>query len=426
MLLLALSAALLGLVLYFLFKARFDTGDVHPAYSSLRADPMGSMVLYESLERLPGVKVERDFSATNRLPDGKDTTYLQLAGRRWAWNTLSDDTVREVESFVVNGGRLVVLFEANSFQPIHEDEKKKTDEKAKKDKDKKKDTEKDATKKEVKPDDKKTKPRRIIEDDEDEDFKPVDLEKRWGFKLDNGIVKGDKEDKVNSGTARNVSGLALHPSIKWNNGGILKDLDPSWKSIYQSNGGSVMAEKTMGQGTIVFATDAFFSSNEAMPADRYAELLVWLIGRNHRIVFDEAHLGIVENPGLATLARKYRLHGLAVALLVLAGLFIWKNTMSLVPKRSEVDRELYVPGKDSAAGFAALLRRNVTPARLLAVCSEEWGKTLSRNARNSERDRQEVASILCEEDAKPKRARDPVATYRRITAALDPRARKSF
>jgi hypothetical protein len=35
-----------------LFVLRFQTGDVYPAYSSLRSDPLGARVFYESLENL--------------------------------------------------------------------------------------------------------------------------------------------------------------------------------------------------------------------------------------------------------------------------------------------------------------------------------------------------------------------------------------
>ena len=40
-----------------LFQLRFEQGDIYPAYSSLRADPLGTKVFYESLETLPGLSV---------------------------------------------------------------------------------------------------------------------------------------------------------------------------------------------------------------------------------------------------------------------------------------------------------------------------------------------------------------------------------
>ena len=56
-----------------LFQLRFEVGDVYPPYSSLRSDPLGAMAFYESLEKLPGVSVRRDFNANNRMPEEPST-----------------------------------------------------------------------------------------------------------------------------------------------------------------------------------------------------------------------------------------------------------------------------------------------------------------------------------------------------------------
>src|SRR5437016_9305442 len=39
--------------------APLETGEVYPAYSSLRSDPLGAKALYESLAALPDLTVER-------------------------------------------------------------------------------------------------------------------------------------------------------------------------------------------------------------------------------------------------------------------------------------------------------------------------------------------------------------------------------
>jgi len=61
-------------------------GEVYPAYSSLRADPLGAMAFYESLESIPGISARRDFSDSNRLPEEPQTVYLHLASPRYEWN----------------------------------------------------------------------------------------------------------------------------------------------------------------------------------------------------------------------------------------------------------------------------------------------------------------------------------------------------
>ncbi|HEX9880373.1 MAG TPA: hypothetical protein VGB25_09285, partial [Candidatus Binatia bacterium] len=63
----ALSIALLLVVVLFagglarLFVQRFERGDVYPPYSSLRTDPLGTKVLYDSLYSLPQMEVRRNY-----------------------------------------------------------------------------------------------------------------------------------------------------------------------------------------------------------------------------------------------------------------------------------------------------------------------------------------------------------------------------
>ena len=73
------SAFTFGLVR--LFQLRFEVGDVYPAYSSLRSDPLGTMAFYESLGRVPGISARRDFSTQNRLPEEPHTVYLHSLDR---------------------------------------------------------------------------------------------------------------------------------------------------------------------------------------------------------------------------------------------------------------------------------------------------------------------------------------------------------
>jgi len=104
--------------LFQLLKLRFEAGDVYPPYSSLRADPLGTMAFYEALERIPDMTVERDFSANNRLPGGRNTTYLHLGARAREWEWIDDEEFRTIEDFVTAGGRLVVTFFPEVTSPV--------------------------------------------------------------------------------------------------------------------------------------------------------------------------------------------------------------------------------------------------------------------------------------------------------------------
>jgi hypothetical protein len=62
----ALAAMFLG-GLVALFTADFAGGEVYPEYSTLRADPDGAKLLFESLTRLPGLTVTRNFLPVQSL-----------------------------------------------------------------------------------------------------------------------------------------------------------------------------------------------------------------------------------------------------------------------------------------------------------------------------------------------------------------------
>ncbi len=60
----------------YLFNLQFESGEVYPEYSSLRADPLGSKLLFDTLARVPGVIVSRSYSALDDVEPG--TTLLLL------------------------------------------------------------------------------------------------------------------------------------------------------------------------------------------------------------------------------------------------------------------------------------------------------------------------------------------------------------
>jgi hypothetical protein len=62
----ALAAVFLG-GLVALFNADFAGGEVYPEYSTLRADPDGAKLLFESLAHLPGLTVTRNFLPVQTL-----------------------------------------------------------------------------------------------------------------------------------------------------------------------------------------------------------------------------------------------------------------------------------------------------------------------------------------------------------------------
>jgi hypothetical protein len=386
-----------------LFKLRFETGDVYPAYSSLRNDPLGASALYESLGRMPGITVSRDFRMTDQLPVGEKVAYLHLAGTPSEWRELPEESFKAIEYFLGRGGRLVIALEPQTTRYFDPTTNYISTTPGGKSKDNKSKSAKPFKKKKM-----------II--NEDEFYKTVSLDERWGINFGFKPMQQDG-DIYEPIKVVNRNEASLPDSVMWHGGGILTNLDESWRVIYARGKDAVLAERRFGPGSVVFSTDSYFLSNEAMQKDRHAELLSWIIGPSREIVFDEAHLGIVNESGVATLMRNYHLHGLIAGLLLLAGLFIWKNSARFVPPHEEERVEDAVAGKDSATGFVNLLRRHVKSADLLELCVTEWKKSAVPGQFASART-ERVETLMRAQKALSPNERTPIATYRAICQAL--------
>ena len=91
-----------------------ETGDVYPAFSSLRSDPMGTRALYESLAETPGITVERLYKERTELSGSNDVMFV-LGVDPVSWSGLKAKELEAYEKLVANGGRLVI-----GFLPVRE------------------------------------------------------------------------------------------------------------------------------------------------------------------------------------------------------------------------------------------------------------------------------------------------------------------
>jgi hypothetical protein len=215
----------------------------------------------------------------------------------------------------------------------------------------------------------------------------------------------------------------LSPLLSWHSGAYFAIGDTNWQVLYQRRKQPVIIQRSVGPGSLVLSTDSYFVSNEALRRERHAELLAWLVGGRRDIIFDETHLGVEERPGVAGLMRQYHLQGVLLALAVIAALFIWKNSLPLVPPlpgQPDEDRSSLVQGKEASAGFASLLRRGIAPADILSICVAEWKSACARQPRAAAR-LPAIEKIVEQEQARPAATRRPVETWQAIRQILNER-----
>ena len=352
---LALIVVLAGGLLFGLWKLyelRFASGDIYPQYSSLRSDALGTKALYESLQQIPGLAAARNYREFASLPKGKDTV-LVLGENPFLFQATPEEEIKEYEALAASGARIVV-----AMRPVNRQREKPPEE----------------------PTGKKT---------------PVtpEIERRWGIQF--GYVT------LPSGQAEPETGD-----------------NPKLTSLYFRYEGNVVhrVERRFGSGSIVLLASCYPMSNEALAGERDTKTIAWALGETRNVIFDERHLGIEESGGVVTLARKYHLEGLGVVLLVLLGLFIWKNSASLLPTRGEIiETDDSIAAMDASSGLANLLRRNIPAAALMKTCLEEWEGSRHGGRFYSEAKIRRVRDLAG-------RAGDAAETYRTISRTLAERS----
>jgi hypothetical protein len=384
-LLLVLVAFGYGLVQ--LFKLRFATGDVYPPYSSLRGDPLGSRVYFDSLQQLGATRVRRHIQSIDKLPDGRDVT-LFVFGLPWSEMSAEIGEYKALEDFVRRGGRLVVTLYPELGKPRFFTPGLGTNRPAFKNP--------------------------LLDDDQR--HPPINLREKWNFGFE--YVPTTRDSRLLSPVvAKRVESATLPETMSWHSALIFTNLNEGWRIIYARGTNPVMIARDHGAGSIVLATDSFFVSNEALRQERSADLLAWLVGGNREILFDETHLGVQERPGIAQLARRYKLHSGVIALLALAALFIWKSSVSFIPRVNESATALTVLGRESAAGFENLLRRSIAKKDLLQTSLDEWHKSAPLDPRGTPQRREKIRAVVAAFNAVE--APNIVETYRDIARILN-------
>ncbi len=391
-----LILGLSGYALLHLLLMRYTAGDVYPKYSSLRTDPFGTKAIYESLEDCCDLKISRNFEEFYKIKDSTNSAIV-FAGAGVPEDKIPATFLMDLESFMKNGGRLIVTYEPSGFFEEAMLEAEEKQQKAKKDSEKKE-------------------PEKDSEDNENDLIQLISLSKRWGLEYEDSDWSGFRN-------ARLVAEEKLPKILTWHSPIYFDLTGQDWRVLYEQGGRTVLAERKFGKGSLVLASDSFFLSNEAMLRDRHPDLLAWLISSKKEVIFDEFHHGVTSNPGVAALARKYNLHGLAAGTLVIAVLFVWMSSTSLVPaykSGSELEKKA-VAGKDSPSGLANLLRRSVPAQSIFSFCCSEWKKSSLRQKHIEEKKMKRVEEFIKQELAGSDRVKNPAASYNRISEILKER-----
>ena len=405
-----------------LFLLRFEAGDVYPAYSSLRSDPLGSRAFYSSLENINDAVVSRNYHPMHTLEFNENTAFIYIGTSVFDSDSVSEEWFKVFERLTNAGGRLVLSFlPVEKKPPNWRMSKCAVPKKEIEDKDnaRQKDASNENASNAPNEEDKKLgevpDPVRSVEQ-----RNCVSLKEKWGLDLAFAEKPPDKAANVRDDLSQAYLN-GLPQTISWHTALYFDDLDDTWQVIYAADGRPVIVEKPYGSGSLVLSADSFFLSNEALRSERHPELLAWALGESATVVFDETHFGIFRHPGVLSLIKKYRFHWFIFTVAVLALLFIWKNSVYFVPppKRSQAQPEDdFISDRDSTQGLISLLRRNIPARQILQVCTREWERTIQPEKRFRNDQLTKIKSVFQMITKRSPKFTDPVSGYRRISKII--------
>jgi len=412
-----------------LFLLRFEAGDVYPAYSSLRSDPLGSRAFYSSLENIDSARVNRNYSSLKNLEFEPRTALFYIGTAAFDSQSVSVEWLKIFKRLTDKGGRLIM-----SFLPLEQKPPSWRMQKCfipGRDLQDKDETPPDVAPKDAQPAAKHEIKSTSNHDDQQPQTPPMDhfpdesdncvsLINQWGLSF--AFAEEPSDTALNVSDDLSASRVENLPqTISCHTALYFDELNDSWREIYAADGRAVIIERPFGKGSLVLAADSFFMSNEAMRSERHPQLLTWLLGDSINIVFDETHFGILRHPGVLDLIQRYRFHWFIFAVAVLAILFIWKNSVSFLPPPKKTASQLpkdVISDRDSTEGLISLLRRNIPARRLLQTCAGEWLRSFQPE-RWFQGDRlRQIKSELQKMETPSPESIDPVAGYRRISKII--------
>ncbi len=473
-LLLALVLIVATIALGSLLKTRYESGETYPIYSSKRSDPLGTRALYEALAQTPGLQVEQNFMPFYKLTGAPGSVLIMCGLEARTFDALRDEQAEELRKFVANGGRLVIALNPDvsisridraitTAEREHHEERearRKADREQNKasDKAEKEDTKSDKTPPPAQKPKTKSKPSGGTEKDKDEkslralaEVFEVTVKSREFFysgdKSGSPLSLSDAVPMEQDETPRWMSNTFLDtsPAQDWRadqdtligvadrkSSNDVKDqpalaiqgsTQSPWRTLASKGGRIMIAERTLDKGSIIICTDRYFLSNEGLSKDPKTKFISWLLGDARRIIFEETHLAAFmgDSEGVMTLARRHHMEGLFLGGILLFALYIWRNSISLVPPRPDDDLAYWrgdaVAGKGSASALEGLLRRGIALKPLLKRCFETW---LTTRGASQPVPADRIAKARAILDSSADAWRQAPATYQAMRDALHP------
>lgn len=442
---LVLLGALLVAGFFGVLEKRFAEGGIYPYYASFRSDPLGTSVFYESLDRIESLSINRNLTDLNAVQGlDEDSVILLLGYPRDGFDEIRAPESSPVMKAVEAGARLVITMNPElvpeRFQPGVSDVEDDWIERRRRIREERAARRVSTPKPGAAREDAPVAPEKETKDvggesndEEEKETEEAEFEKQMEEvlgppltkKLGFEITSSDSFDRPAEGWETRAGESVTTSNVpaelpQWRSQYRFETKDPAWMAVVLVGEDPVVIERPFGKGSVVLASDSYFASNESLHLGAEPEFLLWLIGGESNVIFDETIHGSVETGGAMKLIRRYRAHGIFFGLIAFLALWAWRSAVPLVPGSEDQERGLVgeggaVMGEGTGSGLIRLLRRSVPSSSLLSQCVEVW--THSRAAGAATPGREKIDQILARHRREPKQF-GIVEAYRGIVELL--------
>jgi hypothetical protein len=185
-------------------------------------------------------------------------------------------------------------------------------------------------------------------------------------------------------------------------------------TLHFAPGGGTSVSRQFGTGAVVLIGSSWAFTNAALREDRNTPELTSAIGAPSRILFDETHLGSVDQGSVMGLVRRFRLQGVLAAAILCALLFIWQSSSPFPPERAPLESDTHLAAASAGQGLLNLLSHHIPPERLMTACIAEWKR---------DRGRLVPADKMAQIENIAAQNLHPLTQWRQIRATLDKKSK---
>jgi hypothetical protein len=301
---------------FFLLDLRFKKGESFPEYSSLRADPLGTKVFFESLQRLKYLQVSRNYQCPEKVSYTKSVLiFLDINPDLFIVGSVF---TRYVETLLRRENRVVISF---SDRQLFGSELLKSS----------------------------------YNSDDSVDFNP-------GIRFKSEPVK----------TSETTNSVDIFKGMLWP-GSLQLFSDSTWCKIVTRDSSMVLGEKNVQKGELIILNNGYNLCNQGLQENNKTilsnPLIPYCIGTFSTIIFDEWHHGIVKRMGVSALVQKFGFTPVIVFFIIWFLLLAWYingyNTKVCIPETNIAD-------ESETDSLLLLLSSKISETKIIETCKQEW------------------------------------------------------